>query len=39
MVVADALKLILKENLVPQHVDKPLFFTGAILGLVTSLLG
>jgi NADH:ubiquinone oxidoreductase subunit H len=36
---ADALKLILKENLVPQHVDKALFFLGAIISIVTSLLG
>lgn len=36
---ADALKLVLKENVVPTHANKILFFVAPIATLVLSLLG
>jgi NADH-ubiquinone oxidoreductase chain 1 len=36
---ADALKLILKENLIPQHVNKILFFISPCISLIAAFLG
>jgi NADH-ubiquinone oxidoreductase chain 1 len=36
---ADALKLIIKENIVPVHSNKLIFYLGPILTLIFSLLG
>ena len=37
--VADALKLVVKENVIPAHSAKTLFFLAPIIVLLTSLLG
>jgi NADH-ubiquinone oxidoreductase chain 1 len=36
---ADALKLVVKENVIPQHATKSLFYLAPIISLRVSLLG